>query len=550
MARPAATLRYTVLILLQQGSIGLVPLRRLPAGVGEEDALLLHKVGVERAETQVTGILRLLQGVDDVVHLAVIRGTAGLHVGACRLMGMKAVDVCLAKVRARLPLRHPLGDRPTHSAGVGDPHADRAPEALEVRCLPHDRIAVHRESEHAVEGVHQLGVLERRHQLAPSLPRDFVVLRCKRQHGGLPQIAGIDHERLVPVAADPVPVAELTEIHREVLMAQHRVNDLPRLTRKLGKLGGETMEMLGGEQRKGNPDFLPQHRGPDIGAQQHLLGADATLAGQHPRDVSVRDLDVGNRGVADEFRIALGNGVPRQGASRMPSVDVGVARHVEAAQNDALVDERNLLLDLGRGDEKRLHAVGSGPAVAPLQVLQTLGGSGDFDAADRTVERRAVLGILQRSEEFRRVAGELRHHFGRIREKHAARCVGSGTVVLEQGSLVDHEDIAPPQPGQMVGSAATDNAGADDDETSLGTHAVDPPIRTRRPVPYSSCRHLLAALSSDAHAEEHQGACGHQQGEQERHAEGSGSITEHSPRIDAGDLPRGVNERDLAHVHG
>ena len=139
-------------------------------------------------------------------------------------------------------------------------------------------------------------------------------------------------------------------------------------------------------------------------------------------------------------------------------------------------------LTSSRGDEKRLHAVGSGPAVAPLQILQTLAGSGHFDAADRTVERRSVLGILQRSEEFRRVAGKLRHHFGRIGEKHAAGRVGSGTVVLEQGSLVDHEDIAPPQPGQMVGSAATDNAGADDDETSLGTHAVDPPIRTRRPV--------------------------------------------------------------------
>ena len=55
LARPAATPRDAVLILLQQGSIGLVPLRRLPAGVGEEDGLLLHKVCVERAETQVTG---------------------------------------------------------------------------------------------------------------------------------------------------------------------------------------------------------------------------------------------------------------------------------------------------------------------------------------------------------------------------------------------------------------------------------------------------------------------------------------------------------------
>ena len=50
--------------------------------------------------------------------------------------------------------------------------------------------------------------------------------------------------------------------------------------------------------------------------------------------------------------------------------------------------------------------------------------------------------------------------------------MGSGAIIVEQVPLVEHEDVTPALLGQVVSSAGTDNAGADDDETGIGSHRL------------------------------------------------------------------------------
>ena len=61
-------------------------------------------------------------------------------------------------------------------------------------------------------------------------------------------------------------------------------------------------------------------------------------------------------------------------------------------------------------------------------------------------------------------ARELRHHAGEVGLEHSPRGVRGGTPGLEQGALVDDDDVAPAELRQVVDGAAAGDAGADDDQ--------------------------------------------------------------------------------------
>ncbi len=147
---PAVARRDALAVALQQRRVGLEPVRRFPAGALEEDGALLLQAALERAETQRARLLHLLQGVDDVVDLAVLLGTAGQHVATAESVGVEAVDGRLAHVPLGQAAGHPFGDSLARAAGVGDPDADGRPQAGNVG-LAQNRVAIHRKGEHTVE---------------------------------------------------------------------------------------------------------------------------------------------------------------------------------------------------------------------------------------------------------------------------------------------------------------------------------------------------------------------------------------------------------------
>ena len=120
--------------------------------------------------------------------------------------GWNRLDVGLAQVHCRLAVHHPLGDGLADTAAMGYPHAFRRPEPLDLGRLAEDGHPVRREDEHAVDLLHQLGVLKSGHELArryhPLAKRGLRPRHHRRHLGGVsvtPDILRLQEQRLVIV---------------------------------------------------------------------------------------------------------------------------------------------------------------------------------------------------------------------------------------------------------------------------------------------------------------------------------------------------------------
>ena len=58
--------------------------------------------------------------------------------------------------------------------------------------------------------------------------------------------------------------------------------------------------------------------------------------------------------------------------------------------------------------------------------------------------------------------GEARHRLREVDDEHQAGRVRRGAAGLEEGSLVDDDDVRPPELAEVVGDAAAGDAGPDD----------------------------------------------------------------------------------------
>ena len=153
------------------------PLRPLEALALEELGAELLELLVERRGPQRPGHAQGLERVDEVVHLVVVAGAAGTHVGARRLDRLEPVDVHLVDVEARVAVGDPVGHDPTDPAAVGDPHGLGDPRPADARGRTHDREPVRGEREHPVEGEVEARRGERRQEPAGVGPGGVEVLR-------------------------------------------------------------------------------------------------------------------------------------------------------------------------------------------------------------------------------------------------------------------------------------------------------------------------------------------------------------------------------------
>ena len=158
----------------------------------------------------------------------------------------------------------------------------------------------------------------------------------------------------------------------------------------------------------------------------------------------------------------------RPGLERVDDAD---RRRVEAAEDHGLVDEGHELLDLGRGHEAGLHAPRRRRRHPALELLHPLRRPGDLDAAGLAVD--AELAVLAGAVE--REGG---HLLAVVGQEDEVRGMAGGAAGVRQDALLEQDDVAPAQPGQVPGHAVADDAGTDDDDACVRrdrSHLASPP---------------------------------------------------------------------------
>ena len=93
----------------------------------------------------------------------------------------------------------------------------------------------------------------------------------------------IHQQRLVPVRPDAVPVAVLAVVHREILVADHRVDDLARLARQRGHGCRDRVLVLARDERHRHAEHLAQQRPPDPAADDRAWRRDRRRGRSGPR---------------------------------------------------------------------------------------------------------------------------------------------------------------------------------------------------------------------------------------------------------------------------
>ena len=334
----------------EQLAVRLEPLRTLPTRAGEALRAERRVPLEERGQPKLARRRHLLERVQDVVDLAVLLRAARLHVRRRRLERVEAVRVGLGQVVAGLAVHHPLGDLLAHAAAVRDPHRLADPDAADLRGLADDGARVGREREHPVDrplrvgGLHVTG--ERgEHAFGLAFGGDEVLRRERHQRRHRPVAVGTDvalrrDDRLVAVVADAVVVLAVPEVHRVVLVAQDRMDDLARLARQLGDRVGPHQLVLDGDERDRHAGQGAHGRAPDPRTDQDALALDAPPIGLHAVHTSVADVEPGDRHAALE-RHAASRRLPRERRDDPHRLRDAVARDEVRPEDRARVEQRD-----------------------------------------------------------------------------------------------------------------------------------------------------------------------------------------------------------------
>ena len=191
-------------------------------------------------------------------------------------MGLEPVEVAFVEIGRRAAVDQPLGHGPADAQRMRHPDRLGQPEPADVARLAHEREAVGREREDAVDravdpdarlaqGGHELG--RPRPGLRERVRRELEHGRHDRRVAWVEQVGRVDRDRHVAVATDREPVRVLAEVHVAVLDADVRMDRLAigrdRERHDLGQ-DGRPRELVGERlERDGHPDHRPDPRPPD-----------------------------------------------------------------------------------------------------------------------------------------------------------------------------------------------------------------------------------------------------------------------------------------------
>jgi hypothetical protein len=266
-------------------------------------------------------------------------------------------------------------------------------------------------------------------------------------------------DRAVGVGADLEAAAVLALVHAHVHVADDRVLDARRGLREPRHRADVDHLMHGRRERDRSAGHMRQARAPHAAGDHDDLGLHVAASGAHAAYAPALDVDAEHLRVGRDGERALPLRLlahQRPGPKRVDHADPGC---IEAAQQDALVDERDELLDLGWADERhRLDAPRLRRRHAPAQLLHALLGARDLEPA--ALDEDVELLVLAHA-----VEGQRGHLAGVVDGIDEVRRVSGRPARVGQRALVDQDEIAPAEPREVVDEAVADDAGADDDRS-------------------------------------------------------------------------------------
>ena len=448
------------------------PVRPFPAELAAETGAGRRKAFVERRRLYRSSRLVLLAWPSHGVMLAGRLGRALDKKLRIAVMSAETPDVHRPQVHRRFATDNPLRQRPPRPT-VGrdavsvETGADKI--AGQFRRLAEDETAVRRERLRAVDELPDSGVFQRRHparrlqkqalelipvaveQLKMKVARDAVLRRPRHRL----QLVATHHE-----AADL-----LLEIAKSIRVAQRR------------EVGGHPFNRLGDEvlvlhrlHRHGNVGQATAFARPDAATVDRDLTLDVAQVRLHPGHPAVANVEPGHPTALDDFCAlhlrALGQGLTQIGRTRLP-----IGRQERCANHVRDIHQRPKLLGFAGRKQMHLEPETVRGSRLSLDFGQALVVAGQAQPAvgfpagglprlrlELAVKLDAVLEQLRNTGR----AAELADQAGGVKRRAAG-----------QRLALEHDDILPAEPREVIRHAAPDDAAADDDHPrACGKHCV------------------------------------------------------------------------------
>ena len=384
------------------------------------------------------------------------------------MVGVETRDVGAVGVDLGRPVGHPLGHRLGHARRLLDPDGGHRPEALDLGRLAQDGIAVRRQGQETVDGQLHADLLvadDRWEEFQSVFELRVEVLLGEGQLGrgerrGLDRrdVIGLHEDRPMRVRADLEASPMLALVHVGVHVADDREGHLAggvledRHRPDVDHLVDRRRER---DRRAGHPRDA---RAPDATRDDDHVCPDVAPVRSDAGDPPLHDIDAGDLGLRGDDQgahVLCGLAHQRAGLERIHDAD---AWRVEARQDHGLIDEGHHRLDLCRGDQPdALDAPRRRCRHAPLQLLDAFRRASHLDTA--ALGKDAEFLVLPDA-----VDRESGHLLGVVGQEDEVRGVTSRTARAGQRALLDEHDVAPAEPGQVVGHAVADDPGADDND--------------------------------------------------------------------------------------
>src|SRR5206468_3074178 len=247
----------------------------------------------------------------------------------------------------------------------------------------------------------------------------------------------------------------LTHVDVTVGVAQHG-----QIARHAGEGLGDDVEVLRGVQRHVHARHAADVASPQPGAVHDDVARDVAVVRGDTRGGAAVAVDAGHGHVLDDGGAALPRAL-REGQRGVDRVRAPVARNPHGPGQIVRAHERPEASGLARRDDLDLDAETLRHRGAALELDQALAGPRDADAAG-TPEPRGLSGLrLELLVEHGAVAREAREVVAGSKLADESRRVPGGAA--RELSALEQQDVAPPEPRQVIRDATADDASADDD---------------------------------------------------------------------------------------
>ena len=388
-------------------------------------------------------------------------------------MRLETVGVCATEIEPGRLAQHLAHDSLSRAGGLGDPDRLGKEEALRIRGLAEQRVAVDGEGEVPVEGLLDAGRVHLRHQQARGIPgvREVVLGKrslCRLVAVGLTlELVGKDRKWVVGVRANAHALPALAVVDVAILMAHHRQDRLDRTALDaLDRVrpGEAVLQRL---KRNGAANHLLKLGPPEATRHEQLATVDAALSGLDTTDATLFDADARHLRALHKAHASFAAPLLQRVADGDRAAEA-VGRHVVRGQDHALVEDGAQLDRLLRRDDVPLEAIGHRGVAAALQLAHALGCCRYFEAADG--DPGLAVGRVVRVVRLGAPLSERAEQAAGAGLKDQARCVVRRTTRVAERTLVDYDHVRDARLDEFPSYRRTDDACTDDDDVSLGVH--------------------------------------------------------------------------------